>query len=380
MKAVPAEDLSSKEQELAATKRHLSQAKGEAKKLLDQTMNLESRLRVAEDQSKKTRQEWSWTSPYLAELLAGRHVLGKLTFNTLTKWAKFGIGHQLGVPTMFKNGINPAGLYWALTHASATGQKGMNRLDGEDAITTNFVSELQRELAAAKSLLGASLEVSAGEIHKKLRPALKEISVGSDLLLLISGDALVPGGGVRLLWLQVKLSSEGNPLVLDVFRKPNSADRTQLDVLRTVDIPSRGSFGMYALASREYRFFTSIPVSGLGSVLPTSRSSCIIDLSKSDTGVRLQELILALVSDPNYGQFEKADEVVHFIDKIATESAIIPLTVLSVSAGSELVPSKNIVQTVKETWDKRLEAHFKSLNPNLKSDRQMKDEGPSLSL
>lgn len=246
-------------------------------------------------------------------------------------------------------------------------------------MTSDFVTELKKQLAYATNLIESSVDVYAGEIHKKLKPALKEISVGADLLLLISGEGLVPQKGVRLLWLQLKQTiNHTKPLELDVYRAPNASGGTQLGALRIAHQPALGSFGIYALASREYPFFASIPVNDLEDVIPTKHSTCQVDLAQD--GVRLQELVLKLSSDPVHGQFRTGAAVMQFVDILASQAAIVPLTVLSVSSGEELVSAKDLARQIKEGWDRRLQAHINSLTRAQKQDLQIDDDGPSLSM
>lgn len=379
--AVPAADLYAKEEELKQSQQALSAASIQAANLGNQVSKLTKDLHVAnaaKARANQTIQQHEWTHPYHVEFLSLRNKFKDLVRHTVLAWGQFGNGFKLGVQSQFKGGINPAGLYWALTHASVCGSNSIEKLDKEDVMTSDFVTELSKQLACATNLMGSSLDVYAGEIHKKLKPALKEISVGADLLLLISGKGLVPRGGVRLLWLQFKQTTNSTkPLELDVYRAPNASGGTQLGALRVAHQPALGSFGIYALASREYSFFASIPVNDLEHVIPTERPTCLADLAQN--GVRFQELVLKLSSDPAHGQFGTGAAVMKFVDALASQAAIVPLTVLSVSSGEELVSAKDLARQIKAGWDRRLQAHIDSLTRAQKQELQIDDDGPSLS-
>lgn len=373
---VPAETFQESEQELKQVQQTLQNAKTRSAALERDVSDLNEALRLANVEHAKTQKALdllSWTHPYRVEFLAERRsILGDLVRNTVKAWDQFGGGRWIGAPDRFNGGINPAGLYWALTHASLCGPEALSVLDNEDAMTSDFVAELREQLRRAKELLGSSFDVHAGEISKKRRPALKEVSVGADLLLLVSGQHLVPQGGVRLLWLQFKQTTHrSRPLELDLYRKPNAAGGTQFDALRRVHQPDLGSFGLYALASDRYRFFASVSVGELGHIDPTVSSDCAVDLAQA--GIRLQELILLHSTALSPGQFVTSDAVVRFVDDRASENAIIPLTVLSVASGAERIPTMQLVQRIKKTWDDRLQHRIKSL-PDAKREELGLDE------
>jgi len=281
----------------------------------------------------------------------------------------------MGAPECFTGRASAAGLYWALTHASGSGSEAIQRLKNEDAMTADFITALQREVENAQDLLGAGTTVAIGHIFQHLRPALKEVSVGADLLMVVSGDGLVPRGGVRLLWIQFKQAEAGSPIGLNVYRKPNAAGRTQLEALRAVHSTTVGSFGVYALASDAYTFFAATIVNKLGHVVPSVASTCKINLGEE--GVRFQEVVLALASDTNCGEFTTSTEVVQFVDALAAERSIIPLTVLGVSSGRELVSGRDLVQLIKASWEERLREH----RQRLRNDNPLqieRDDGSSM--
>lgn len=379
--AVAAADFYAKEQELKHSQQALSDALNRGANLGNKVRELTNDLNVANAanaHANKTIQQIEWTNPYHVEFLSRRNEFKDLVLHTVMAWRQFGNGLELGVRSQFKGGINPAGLYWALTHASVIGSNAIKKLDKEDVMTSDFVTELSKQLACATNLIGSSLDVYAGEIHKKLKPALKEISVGADLLLLISGKGLVPRGGLRLLWLQFKQTNNlAKPLELNVYRTPNASRGTQLGALRKAHQPNLGSFGLYALASIKYPFFASIPVDDLEHVTPMKSPTCLVNLAQD--GVRLQELVLKLSSDPAHGQFATGAAVMQFVDALASQAAIVPLTVLSVASGEEIVSTKDLVRQIKAGWDRRLQAHIDSLTRAQKQELQIDDDGPSLS-
>lgn len=288
---------------------------------------------------------------------------------------------KLGAAECFKGGPNAAGVYWALAHASSTAEKAIGNLKNEDGMTSDFVQALEKEFANAQRLVGMRVSVAVGQIHQLLRPALKEVSVGADLLLMLSGEGLVPRGGVRLFWIQVKRAAEGSPMVLDVYREKNAAGRTQLDALRAVHSTKAGSFGLYTLASGEYDFYASTTVAKLNHVVPTNPITCKVDLGDAGGG-RFQELLLALAGEPTLGEFSSSGEVLQYVDDLAAEKAIIPLAVLSVAAGYDADASRDLVEQIKAGWEARLEEQrrklSRSVTPLIENTRRIeRDTGPS---
>lgn len=360
----------------------LTSASNQSASLGNQVQQLKATLSAANSATNQANAQiklLDWTHPYRVEFLGLRNPFKELARNTIKVWTLFGNTVQLGVPSQFKGGINPAGFYWALTHASTTGSEAIKNRKNEDAMTADFVDALKNQLGTAANLMGSQLDVYANSIQANLKPALKEVSVGADLLLVVSGDGLVPNKGVRLLWVQFKQTMDTNsPLVLDAYRKPNAAQTTQLDALRKTHAPASGSFAIYALASIRYDFFASIAVDALNHVVPKTASTCQIDLAQK--GVRFQELALAVTSQPGYGEFSTGDAVIKYVDALASQAAIVPLAVLSVSSGQELVSAKDLARQIKAGWDRRLREYIATLTRDQKQQLQIENDGPSLEM
>jgi len=356
----------------------------EVNEKLKQSQNEVSKLKKdlnAEENAKEKLQDrldlLAWADPYLVGFGGDPSVYGDIPNYTDQAWATFGNGDRIGDLRAFKGGINPAGLFWALTHASLSGRQSIDKLENEDSMTAAFVNELRTQLGNAEKHLNASLNVFAYEISKKLKPALKEVSVGADLLLMISGSGLVRGGGMRLIWVQFKQNQWGQnlPFELDVYRKANTKGKKQLDVLRNVHQPDLGSYCIYALASPKINFFSAVSVGQLKSVDANDRQQCKIDLKTQ--GLRFQELLVLLSTHKSAGQFENSSDVTKFVNSFDA-NAIMPLTILSVSSGREIFPSKDIARQLRYEWDKRLTAYIEAMTPQRKKDLQIEDEGPSL--
>jgi hypothetical protein len=272
----------------------------------------------------------------------------------------------------YRGGANVAGLFWALTHASATAYEDVRRLRNENTTTLKFVERLEAQVATARALLGADLQVAVGEILSHRMPALQEASVGADLLLIVSGDGLVAGGGVRLFWIQFKLAEAAESLQLDVYRKRNAKGQSQYEALKGVDRPREGSHSLYALGAADYPFYSSIPVGHLRGVNPDVRATCKVDLGQR--GFRFQELMVCLASykrdspatgesgagQARFNSFVTEADVLKFVDAAAAEQSIIPLSVLGMASGDELVNSNRLVERIAAAWERRLDKYARS--------------------
>lgn len=242
--------------------------------------------------------------------------------------------------------------YWALAHSSCVAHRVARNLKDEDAISGEFLNALATQIHQ-QSTAGAeaSLEIGLGAIYDNVQPALKEARVGADMLLIVSGNTLVPSGGARLFWLQAKRGTRSNPYILDYYREPNVSGVTQCDALARVHQPKLGSFGVYALYSDQLPFVSSIFVSE--SLRENSHVKRLCSISLAKDGARLQELIVAAAGHSQFGQFESADALLEYLDH-ASRASIVPLRVVSVHAGEELIDRKRLVQLVKAHYDERI--------------------------
>ena len=366
---VPAEELAASSGRVTALQAAVKKLKADLEVVTNAAFKASRQLDVAK-----------WTNPYDVELAPGL-LPANFVKHTWEMWRR--IARQdgkLGSVECFAGGPNAAGLYWALAHASRSAEEAIGNLKNEDGMTSDFVHALREQLENAHRLLGMQASVAVGQIFQNLRPALKEVSVGADLLVMVSGSGLVPRGGVRLFWIQIKRATEGSPLELDVYREPNAAGRTQLEAIRAVHSTAAGSFGLYALASSAYDFFASTPVPRLNHVVPKNPLTCKVDLG--DLGVRLQELLLALAKEASLGEFKSGKEVLEYVDNLAAEKAIIPLAVLSVASGYDMHAGHDLIQQIKAGWEARLVEHRRKLSRNVtrqieNTQSTTRDGGPS---
>lgn len=369
MDAVPTHRLAEAEKSLDEASDRIKELEQEAKLLQTDVATTENKLGESIARWDRSR----WTNPYLVELPLPL-TPARFARNTWNLWQSIANAPQkFGDPAGFKGGINAAGLYWALTHASRSAYSSIKLLKNEDGMTSDFVHALQEELVNAQLHFGTSISVAVAQIFQNRKPALKEVSVGADLLILVSGSGLVQGGGVRLLWIQVKQAAPAAPMQLDVYRAPNKAGGTQLDALRSVHDPVAGSFGLYAMGALPYYFLSSTVVDKLTHVMPKHSSTCQVDLG--DIGARFQEVMVDLISNPAHGYFSTSSAVVSFVDALAAEKSIVPLTVLGISSGNELSPVKALVPQIKAKWEQRLNGRLRQItnDPTLSIER---DDGP----
>ncbi|KQV45803.1 hypothetical protein ASC95_27730 [Pelomonas sp. Root1217] len=316
-----------------------------------------------------------WMASHLVDFYSSSELPQTYIDHTLRVRKEFvplDIGGKLHEVDGYLGGSNVAGLFWALTHASKRAYDDIRRLLDENTSTLKFVEGLKEEIATAQRLLGADLQVGVGQILSHRVPALKEASVGADLLLLISGSGLVPDGGVRLFWIQFKLADTPKSLKLDVYRNRNAKNQSQFEALTAVHRPARGSYSLYALGSSGYPFYSAIPVSHLRDVNPDDPATCKVDLGKN--GLRFQELMVYLAAYKQgalatgnsgaghavFNSFVNETDVLQFVDAAASEQSIVPLSVLGVASGDELVNSKKLVKQIAAAWDRRLDEYVRS--------------------
>lgn len=338
--------------------------------LSSQLSQLDSRLGLRE-----------WTSSHLVEFYADQTTPVEYVNRTLASRRQFARDAPPGMRydiEAFIGGSSVGALFWAVTHASRCACAKINALSDENTSTLGFAHQLRNEIDIARDRLGVDLKVAVGSILGHRRPALKELSVGADLLLVVSGDGLVPGGGARLFWIQFKLADTPLSLRLDVHAKTNARGETQFEALQRVHQPPRGSYSLYALGAIGFSFYSAMQLDGISGVDVGDASTCKIELGIH--GQRFQELLTALATraragarptapgdggKTTCGSFFTAREVVEFVDAAAGERSIVPLDVLAISSGNELVNSRELVHELSAAWTRRVNDHIRSLElPN----------------
>ncbi|GGI16985.1 hypothetical protein [Oxalicibacterium faecigallinarum] len=218
-------------------------------------------------------------------------------------------------------------LYWCLTHAAQTAI-AHSKILVENAITEQFVQELKKQVQQLPSTTGnvrRSLNIAYSAIYSSAAPSLKEADVGADLLLIVAGTGLVSGGGARLLWIQAKkAAASANAYTLDCSYSNTKV--VQLDELRKVNVPEKGSLAAYIQYSSKLMFIPALALS----LYPEQHSGNSINLSEH--GVRFQELATALLSLPvvGLGSFQKPRDVINFIKNAGKNK---PLYVVGLTEG-----------------------------------------------
>ncbi|QRY31889.1 hypothetical protein JVX96_00745 [Variovorax sp. PDNC026] len=242
--------------------------------------------------------------------------------------------------------------YWALARATYAAHHAATEHKSEDGISTAFLNALADEIRQqSQSGSEASLQIGLCAIYEHVKPAIKEAQVGADMLLVVSGDTLVPKGGARLFWIQAKRETASNPYVLNYHRPPNATEITQCEALLRVHETERGSFGVYALYSEQLPFVSSIFVSKNLAESSHDVDQCSISLANG--GQRFQELIVAAAKQAaSVGQFETTDAVIEYLDH-ASRQSIVPLKVVSVHSGTGLLESKRLVERLKAFYAER---------------------------
>lgn len=312
-----------------------------------------------------------WQDPALAALPSFPPVPARFHERTLSLARVFAPGIATLVDLA---GIEPFGkdedarvFYWALARATSAAHRAAIDLKSEDGISSAFLNALADEIRQqSKSGGEASLQIGLCAIFEHVKPAIKEAQVGADMLLVVSGDTLVPKGGARLFWIQAKRETASNPYILNYHRPPNADDITQCEALIRVHQVERGSFGVYALYSDQLPFVGSIFVSK--KLAESSRDVDRCSISLANGGQRFQELIVAAAKQAaSIGQFETTNAVIEYLDH-ASRQSIVPLKVVSVHSGTGLLEPKRLVEQVEALYAERILQQRQTQQPDRNQD------------
>jgi hypothetical protein len=361
----------------AVTIRSLQDERASTQVRLEQEAERVRAANSERDEAAREMQRQRWQIPSLASLPSIPEVPQTIHVRTLdcARVLQTDVKSPLDfcLPNAFDKNEDLRVLYWSLAHASAAAHRAASRLSDENEVSTEFLNALTSELASQR-LNGStsSIRIGVNKIFGNVSPALKEKRVGADFLLLISGDALIPDGGVRLFWIQAKRSSLIDPYLLDIYRRRNADGLSQLDALSYVNKPLNGSFALYTQYSDIISLVLSVWFSNLGSIDPDDQAQCKIRLDAY--GYRLQELLSALsvARSPQTGQFGDADSLLAFLDD-ATKHAIVPLKVLSLRGGSERI-AQHTIEQLAARYDQRLAQYRSELYPQI-GFQQIQDAG-----
>jgi hypothetical protein len=281
----------------------------------------------------------AWQTPAISALPSYPPVPPTFYMNTVQAAGKFAPSLKdpgdLSKSAVFSGSSALRLLYWSLAHAAAAACRSAAQYKSEDGISTAFRMALQSEIGGLRDKEpDVSLKIGINAIYENIKPAIKEARVGADLLLIVSGDELVPGGGARIFWIQAKRGDRQNPYELNYYREPNADGVVQFEALSKVHNPKRGSFSLYWLYAEELSFIPVTSISALKPVDPHLAADCVADLGV--VGLRLQELLTSetLQTSMSSGRFQTADELVDFLVE-AANNAIVPLEVLSVHGSGE---------------------------------------------
>lgn len=202
-------------------------------------------------------------------------------------------------------------LYWCLARASQAAVKVLT-VKEEDGISSRLIEILD---ASARKLLGIgapyqrSLDLAFCQIYHQSVPAFKEVDVGADILLVIAGERLIDGGGARLIWIQAKKSD--TKFTVDCTYANTRG--LQLEALKNVNDPAKGSFSLYLKYSTPLNY---LPAFALEDHTPPADR---LNVDLGIYGVRLAELVTSIASreTASAGSFAQPSEIIAFIDSVA---------------------------------------------------------------
>jgi len=355
-----------------ANVKELAETKDSLKTERDNIRQAQTKIESVKNKSISAEMRASWCDPRLLEMPPG--VPEKLHKSTLVH-ARYALNEKLGsfYDLRDRSSFKAAGqweLYWCLAHATkAAVISSLAKM--EDGITADFVRTLELEAKKLPSMIdeaAPALQLAYSNIFEQAKPALKEADVGADVLLVVAGDNLVPSGGARLFWIQAKKArSSTAPYVLDCSYK-NTKD-SQINALRKVNVPERGSFAVYCQYSNALPFIPSFTLA-----VHTPADDLKVDLAEH--GVRISELISAYAGyrDKAVGVFADATAVTAFISSVAAGK---PLYVVAATENND----RYLQRWNAHTLVKQIALHYQR---ELGRDRDLsfdqdRDDGPQLS-
>lgn len=261
------------------------------------------------------------------------------------------------------------GIYWSIARsASKVCWEGWDSL-GENGLTNVFVSALKDAVEEANGLLDedAQLVLATSAILDHKIPAVKEAKVGADLLVLIdTNDGELPGfspaPAIRLFWLQAKsLDPEvikTNTIFTLDYSRENSHGR-QVDALKKVHAPERGSFGFYAQYARQIDF---VPVVSVDKLSSAAAGNFEADLQAE--GTRFQEwLVSRLKTTAQNAAFANFDEVKAFLDACSGD---LPFVIVTIAARKGPA-AELILQRLKSYYKKQVDSLLSELKKSGKA-------------
>jgi hypothetical protein len=353
--------------EISKHRRNIVELQGQKEELVHRCDQGDKQVRAFLDAIQLNAKREAWCEKQWLEMPPGTP---KKFHATTLKYSSLLMTKKEGVHSFFdmcvERNFQKAGwweLYWTLANASASALEYVQSKI-EDGITNEFVRSLEKQNQALRALRNDGrplLQMGFCKIYEQATPALKESDVGADLLLIIAGNQLVSNGGARMFWLQAKRQL-GDPYILDCSYANKNGP--QLDALKKVDVPEKGSFGMYMQYAKDIPF---IPALALCQHMPLSDYKNV-DLSLY--GARLAEIItlFSAVTEKSIGSFEDASSTIRFLDAVGDNK---PLYVVAVCDESDRKWSKrDLISKIQNHYQRK-----RSLNNEIENE---KEKGPEL--
>ncbi len=150
-------------------------------------------------------------------------------------------------------------------------------------------------LNVANEIFSTQLHVSHDTVFANVGDdGVGEDVTGADVLFVFKGGALVPGRGVRLVWVQFKHSTlKERRWQLDVFRPLNETKVRQFTALNQMNDGTGKAVSIYALAHGARNYYAAVPAADVYGVDASDKRTSRFDLGEGG-GVRLQELLTGL--------------------------------------------------------------------------------------
>jgi len=303
--------------------------------------------KILRDERERERKRHIWCKPELAEFGPGTpkdiHLITRQSLQIFTR-NPTSLFHLLQ-PNKFNNPQHWP-LYWCLAHASQAAADAAKAAKDENGCSRAFLDALALSARQITDLMPESqLQIAFNAIFEQVKPAMKEESVGADILLIVAGQTLIPDGFARLFWVQGK-RSKTNDFTLSYDQKNDSG--YQIDALRKAHQPANGSIGLYTQYSKNLLFTPAVLVSQL------PKDTYTADLS--NIGIRLPELIVTSLSKvQGLGSFADTDEIITYLNKL---SGMKPLYVVTVTEGGMRYDLerrlKQLLSTISDHYRKQL--------------------------
>jgi len=334
---VPESDLISAQSTASALSREVAASNQQLTRQRTRITELECARAELERQFKALKQDkelkdWmqSWAAPQLAEMVGNTPCRRK----TLTMLSQAVPGAKSLMDSCSLSHFRQRALwavYWLLARTNAEIVNHARTPIDENTLSGFWCDALKKnaeELGAHIS----GIHIAYDAICRHIKPAIKEKAVGSDIVVMVGGKGMFPGGGYRMVWIQAKRSTTASGYDLDYLSNENG-DGLQYEAIRKVEQPARCSFALYTLYSNRLDFIPAISVADMPAIAPETKAP--LDL-KAD-GCRFQDLLVGMLANPDMEHFFSANQMIDYLNEVGKKAPMFIIRIATDNRELELL-------------------------------------------